>query len=59
MAAEFAAVTSKTLQRAEKRGALTPIRRGFRGIAYDRAEFLAFIGLNPARMKKAMRNKAA
>jgi hypothetical protein len=48
IAARFACVSPKTLARAEKAGHLTPIKRNQTNVAYDRGEFLRFLGIEPA-----------
>ena len=45
IAADYALVSIRTLQRAEKKGYLTPIRRGRQGIAYKREELLRLVGI--------------
>jgi hypothetical protein len=45
MAARFARLNPRTLDRAEERGELRPIKRNSRVICYRREEFLAWLGL--------------
>jgi hypothetical protein len=45
VAANYALVSIRTLQRFEKKGYLTPIRRGLQGIAYKREELLRLVGI--------------
>jgi hypothetical protein len=47
MAAHFGACDAKTLKRAEEKGLLHPVRRGFRGVGYHRDELLGFFRIEP------------
>ena len=51
MAARFARLHPRTLQRAEERGELTPFRRNSKVVLYDREQFLAWLGIRPAAEK--------
>lgn len=47
LAAKFGCLSTKTLQRAERLGRLTPIKRNTRTVAYQRDELLRFLGAAP------------
>lgn len=46
VAADYALVSVRTLQRFERKGYLTPIRRGLQGIVYKREELLRLVGIS-------------
>ena len=47
LAAKFAGLSTRTLQRAESKGQLTPIKRNSRTVSYLRSELLSFLGAPP------------
>jgi hypothetical protein len=49
LAAKFAGLSTRTLQRAERAGLLTPIKRNERVVCYLRSELLSYLGAPPER----------